>query len=40
MPMDGAGALSGESKVKPISSGEEYIESLRGRGLKVISLVN
>ena len=35
MPMDGASALSGESKVKPISSGEEYIESLRGRGLKV-----
>ena len=23
------------NKVKPISSGEEYIESLRGRGLKV-----
>ena len=35
MPMDGAGALSEQSKVKPISSGEEYIESLRGRGLKV-----
>lgn len=35
MPMDGDSSLSAETAVKPISSGEEYIESLRGRGLKV-----
>ena len=35
MPMDGDSSLSAETVVKPISSGEEYIESLRGRGLKV-----
>ena len=35
MPMDGDSSLSAETTVKPISSGEEYIESLRGRGLKV-----
>ena len=33
--MDGDSSLSAETTVKPISSGEEYIESLRGRGLKV-----
>ena len=35
MPMDGDSSLLAETAVKPISSGEEYIESLRGRGLKV-----
>jgi len=35
MPMDGDSALTPETAVKPISSGAEYIESLRGRGLKV-----
>ncbi len=35
MPMDGYSSLSAETAVKPISSGAEYIESLRGRGLKV-----
>jgi 4-hydroxybutyryl-CoA dehydratase/vinylacetyl-CoA-Delta-isomerase len=33
--MDGDSALTPETAVKPISSGAEYIESLRGRGLKV-----
>ena len=30
--MDGDSSLSAETAVKPISSGEEYIESLQGRG--------
>ena len=35
MPMDGDSAITPETAVKPISSGAEYIETLRGRGLKV-----
>jgi len=33
--MDGDSAITPETAVKPISSGAEYIETLRGRGLKV-----